>query len=169
MCSGKTAITSITAITAIAVGEGCMRIWIAASDDDRGRPAMMRGWDNDGRRSAVVTASIYRACEGRAIGGGGHDDAASSGWIVVLGEHCEDQPLWRRVGPLSSFIYLARAVCGDGNDIISLSLPRIMSDAFANLWNNSACNKQPPTCTGPISPTGFSGTVTLPISVCILG
>jgi hypothetical protein len=89
MWCGIAAIAAVTAVTAIAVGEGCVRILIAATDDEGGRPVMTGGWDNDGRRdgSAVVTASIHRACEGVAIGGGGHDDAASSGWVVVLGEH----------------------------------------------------------------------------------
>ena len=119
------------AVAAVTIGEGCVRIWVAATDDDGGRPMMTGGWDDDGRWdvsavvaasvAASVTASIHRACERGAIGGGGHDDAACSGWVVVLGEHDEDQPLWRR-GGLLSLIYLAKGcVYGDDNGITSLS------------------------------------------------
>jgi len=62
-------------MAAIAVG-----VWITTTKDDG-----TGGWDEDGRRdgSVVVSTSVDRG----AIGGGGHDDVASSAWVVALGEH----------------------------------------------------------------------------------
>jgi len=119
---------------------------------------MTRGWDDDGRGSVIVTASVDRACEGRAIGGGGHDDAASGGWIVALGEHGKDQPLWEEEGWCRR-LYTSPRLCVVMTTTSHLVVARNMSDAFADLWSNSAPKKQPPSqdafshLLGPAFPT----------------